>query len=60
MNALVCGYIPPSELRRTSRLTGIRELLGILVTNYLPPWDVMQTSARTHLNVKPSKQLYTN
>ena len=60
MNALVCGYIPPSELRRTSRLTGIRELLGILITECLHLCDVQRASARMRWNETFAKQPSTN
>ena len=56
MNALVCGYIPPSELRKTSRLTGIRELFGVLITNGLKPRGALRAETRTSLNQKPPKQ----
>jgi hypothetical protein len=60
MNALICGYIPPSELRRTSRLMGIRELLGILITNCLYKCDVQRASARIRWNESFARQLSTN
>ncbi|WP_143534896.1 hypothetical protein [Ruegeria meonggei] len=47
MNALVCGITSPSELRRMSRLAGIRELLGVLITNCLKQKPPMQRTIQS-------------
>ncbi|WP_377191419.1 hypothetical protein [Ruegeria meonggei] len=47
MNTLVCGNVSPPELRRMSRLAGIRELLGVLITNCLKQKPPKQRKIQT-------------
>ena len=60
MNAIVCGDISISELRQTSRLAGIRDLLELLVRLSLSRDEALQSLSQTRPDVWFTNPFFLN